>query len=138
MKNTIITMVMALLTMQGAFAADFTVIVNAQNGVSQISKDDLKSIYLGKKSSWPNGGKIEAVMLHEGKAHEAFSNDIVAKSPAQLATFWKSALFTGTGTPPKTVSSDAEVVQAVSSTPGAVGYISAGAATGSAKAVKVE
>jgi ABC-type phosphate transport system substrate-binding protein len=81
---------------------------------------------------------VEPVLLKSGATHEAFLKDYVGKSESALETYYRSLVFTGKGSMPKTVATDADVVAFVEKTKGAIGYVSAGAPTGSAKVLEVK
>jgi ABC-type phosphate transport system substrate-binding protein len=141
MKTMLRAMLGALLLVMLAMvagAADFVVIVNNANSTSEISSSELKNIYLGKKTSWGNGTKVDVAVLEGGKVHEAFCSGITSKSASQFANFWKTALFTGTGVPPKSARSDAEMIDFVRKNPGAIGYISASSTPSGVKVVSVQ
>jgi len=130
MKKTILAVFCVVIFIMSIFtcvahADGEQVLVIVNNSVSQadISAKDLGSIFLGKKNSWDGGQKAVPVTLESGAAHEAFLKLYVKKNGSQFSTFWKQAVFTGQGIPPKSVSSEEEVVKFVSENPGAVGYI---------------
>jgi len=97
------------------------------NGQNSVSASDLKQMFLGKKKSWANGDKVVLVILKDGAAHDSFMSNRVGKSPSQFLSFWKKLVFTGKGVMPKQASSEAELLQIVASTKGAIGYVSEGA-----------
>jgi len=121
-----------------ALAADFKVIANSSVGASSVSADELKGVFLATKSSLSDGSHVEPVLLKGGAAHEAFLKEYVGKSDSALETYYRSLVFTGKGSMPKALASDAEVVAYVEKTKGAVGYVSASASTGSAKVLEVK
>lgn len=112
------------LTMISGVNAD-EVIVIANSGVTQgeISARDLGNMFLGKKKSWDGGMKAVPVTLESGPTHENFMKTFVKKSASQFSTFWKQAIFTGQGIPPKSVGNEEEMVKFVNDNAGAVGYI---------------
>lgn len=115
-------------------------LVIANTGVSQaeIAGKDLGNMFLGKKSSWDGGQKVVPVTLESGAAHDNFLKTFIKKSSSQFATFWKQAVFTGQGIPPKSVSSEADVVKFVAENAGAVGYILASTPHDGVKILKVK
>jgi len=110
------------------FAAEFSVVVHPDNPTTEINASDLQNIYLGRKSTWDDGKPIEVLVLKEGDVHSAFLKEVVKKSPSQFAIFWKKAVFTGTGTPPKEFATEDELLAYLANHPQAVGYVSAGKA----------
>ncbi len=116
-------MMMLSLWLCGTVLADQIVIVNNNVSVGSLDGNTLKKIYLGKKTKWDNGDKIVPVTLKEGPVHDNFLNNIIKKNNSQFLTYWKKMIFTGKGVPPRSVPSDTDVVNFVSSTPGGIGYI---------------
>jgi TonB family protein len=109
-----------------AVAGDVKVIANPSVKVESLSARELKSLYLGEKSSI-NGAHVEPVIERRGPAHEAFLRDYLGQTDDQLQKYYEALVFTGRGSMPKTVSSDAEVVAYVAKTRGAIGYVGTGA-----------
>jgi ABC-type phosphate transport system substrate-binding protein len=142
MKTTMMRAVMGALLLVGltavAGAADFVVIVNSGSSQGMLTKGEVKNLFLGKRTTLDNGAKAELAMLGAGKGHEAFCNEVIGKTPAQFGTFWKTALFTGTGTPPKLMVSDAEMIRFVKSNPNAIGYVSGAASVGDVKVLDIK
>jgi len=139
MKKTLIFMTLCLLVAlaTSAAAADFVVIVNPDNPVSSLSVRDAKNIFLGKKGNWDNGGTIVLYSQFNSVLTDAFAGDVLGKSAQQFSTFWKKALFTGTGRPPVELKDDAEMKKFIAADPKGIGYISASAVDGSVKVVKL-
>ena len=106
-----------------AQAGSVIIITNKDVPASSLSLDELARIFLGKKTTWQNGKKIAPICLKSGKAHESFLRSYLDMNPSQFDIFWKQAVFTGTGNPPKSLVDEADVVQLVKSTAGGIGYI---------------
>jgi ABC-type phosphate transport system substrate-binding protein len=121
-----------------AIASDIKVIANSHLKVSQVSADDLKSIFLVTKTSLTSSGHIEPVLLKSGAAHQAFVRQYIGKTAPTLENYYRSLVFTGKGAMPKMLSSDEEVVEYVAKTKGAIGYVSAGANTADVKILEVK
>ena len=119
-------------------ASDFQVIANSSVKVSHISAQELTGVFLVTKTSLAGDSHIEPVLLKSGDAHESFVKQYTGKTAAALATYYRSLVFTGKGSMPKTLASDAEVVAYVKKTKGAIGYVSAGASTEGVKILEVK
>lgn len=138
-RVAIVILALTMITIVGiCYAGDFVVIVNKGNPINVINKQDLKQVALGKKSEWKDGSKIFFVMREGQGVHEQFVKEILHKNTSQYANYWKMALFTGTGTPPKTVKSDEEVKNIVAGRKDAIGYISPSAFDSTVKKLGVE
>ncbi len=128
---------MGLLLVAPALAGTLVI---AHPGVAQdaVSGGDLQGMFLGKTSSWDDGSTVKPAVLADGPVLEEFLKTHVKKSASQFKTFWKKAVFSGTGTPPEEFASEAEMLAHVAATPGAVGFVSDGADTGAVKILAVQ
>jgi ABC-type phosphate transport system substrate-binding protein len=109
---------------QGGYA----VIVNEANGVSTLSAEEVSKIFFKKTHRWTNGLDVVPVDLPESApAREAFSAAVHGKSVGAVRAFWQQQIFSGRAVPPVEKPSDEQVVAFVRATPGAIGYVSAGA-----------
>lgn len=101
-----------------------TLIVVANTSVGTVSSRELKSIYSTKLKKWSNGQAIQVFNLDPEKTYfRQFCLQNLRLQPYQLERIWKRMVFTGTGTPPTTVSSVNEMKHKIMSTPGAIGYL---------------
>jgi ABC-type phosphate transport system substrate-binding protein len=121
-----------------ASAADIKVIANPSVGASSVSADEIKGVFLATKTSLSDGSHVEPVLEKDGAAHEAFLKEYIGKTDMALETYYRSLVFTGKASMPKTLAADAEVVAYVAKTKGAIGYVSAGAATAGVKTLEVK
>lgn len=121
-----------------AMGADTKVIANESVTAPSVSADDLKGVFLATKTSLSDGSHVEPVLQKGGAAHESFLKEHLGKTDAALLTYYRSLVFTGKASMPKTVASDAEVVAYVAKTKGAIGYVSAGAASAGTKTIDVK
>lgn len=139
MKKTLSLFVLFLIAgTLAASAQSYKIIVNEANASSGISKSEASDIFLKKKSKWDDGTKIEPVDLAASSPiRAAFSEDVHGRGVGAIRSHWQQAAFSGAGTAPLERGSDADVVAFVKSNPGAVGYISADAATDGVKVLTV-
>ena len=117
--------VLTLLTLSSPIAsAEVVVIVNPASKQGSIGDDDIKRIFLGKVKSFPNGEAATPVDQSEGtSARERFYSNLIGKSEAQLKAYWSQLIFSGKGTPPKTVGNDQETKDWVAKNHGGIGYV---------------
>jgi hypothetical protein len=111
-----------------AKAQDVVVIANDGVKATAASKDDIAGVFTGDKSTLSDGSKVTPVTLKAGPAHEAFLKEYIGKSDPAFRTAWRSLVFTGQGSMPKTLDTEAAMVDYVAATPGAIGYVSKGTA----------
>jgi ABC-type phosphate transport system substrate-binding protein len=129
--------VVCALAVQPTAAADVVVVAHPGVAVSEVSAADLKEIFLGTKTA-VGGSDVQPVLAESGAAHEAFLKSYVGKSEQALKVHFKSLVFTGKGSMPKSFASDAEIVKFVAATKGAIGYVSAGAEGAGVKTLAVK
>ncbi len=107
-----------------AIATDVKVIANASVKADIISAPELRRIFLQQSSSLDNGTRVEPVIEKDGPVHKAFLQEYVGRTQEDLQTYYRALVFTGRGSMPKVLGSDAEVVAYVAATRGAIGYVS--------------
>jgi ABC-type phosphate transport system substrate-binding protein len=127
-----------LAALSSAAAADLKIVANPSVGVSSVSADELKGVFLATKTSVSDGSHVEPVLTKGGPIHESFIKEYLGKTDAALQTYYRSLVFTGKASMPKTVGADAEVVAYVAKTKGAIGYVGAGAGTAGVKTLEVK
>ncbi len=88
-----------------------------------LSQGEVQKVFLGKTGNWSDGSRVVLSMLGKGDLSDGFFKTYVKKSSKQFTTFWKKAVFSGTGEMPTEFATEAELVAYVASTPGAVGYV---------------
>jgi ABC-type phosphate transport system substrate-binding protein len=126
MKRTAIFFCIVFALVTGAAHANVLIIANKNVKDAAITKADLKEIFLGKKVQWADNTKIRFVTLKESGPHETFLRTYINKSVQQYSNYWRQMVFTGKGRIPKSFSTSAEMIEYVSGTNGAIGYIGSG------------
>jgi hypothetical protein len=119
-----------------ASAADIKVVANPSVKSTQISTQELKHIFLATDASL-EGDHVEPVFEKGGAIHEAFLKQYLGKTDAALGIYYRSLVFTGKAFMPKTLGSDAEVLDYVAKTKGAIGYVNAAASAPGTKTIAV-
>jgi len=102
------------------------VIANPSVTAADVSRAELRDIFTGASSSLKGGAQVTPVLLRQGPVHEEFLSLYIGKSDSGFRAGWRSILFSGQGIMPRTLDSDVAVVEYVSRTPGAIGYIASG------------
>jgi hypothetical protein len=127
-----LTATLILLTLAATASAQ-VVIVNAQNGVSALTKEQVEQLFMGKTSVFPGGGS--AALLDNVALRDAFYQAVAGKSGDQVKTYWAKMEFTGKGKPPSESASGKAVAEQVAKNPAAVGYVDKGDVGPGVKAV---
>jgi ABC-type phosphate transport system substrate-binding protein len=102
--------------------AQVIVIANPSVKASDVSKNDLKDVFTGASTSL-GGGNVVPILLKTGPAHEAFLQAYIGKNDTAYRAGWRSLVFSGQASMPKSLDSDSAVVEFVAHNSGAIGYI---------------
>ncbi len=114
------------------------IIVNRGVAVSEISKAEVNRIFLFDKTSLQGAAHLEPVLDKTESLLSAFLKEYIGRTDAALMTYYRSMVFTGRGSIPKTFGSDNEVIEYVGKTKGAIGYVSENAQTPGVKTLTVK
>ena len=116
------------------------IIVNQSNPVENFSYEELRKIFLGERSHWPNGRRITLVMLDASRPErKVVLRDIYGMSEKDFNNHFIQGVFTGAVfLSPKTLASAADVRNFVFNVPGAIGYVRASDVDSSVKVLRVD
>jgi ABC-type phosphate transport system substrate-binding protein len=116
-----------LLIAASAFAthaqAQAVIIANPSVKSADVSKNDLRDVFTGASSSLKDGSHVIPVLLKQGGAHDEFLTAYIGKNDTAFRASWRSLVFSGQATMPKSLDSEAAVVDYVAHNAGAIGYI---------------
>jgi ABC-type phosphate transport system substrate-binding protein len=135
MRKTIASLTFAALALGTLSAnADIVVIVNPKNPAASLTADQVSGLYLGNASTFPDGGSAALADQPEAAGIRGdFYQKATGRSASQVKATWARITFTGKGTPPKELKTDADVKAFVAADPKAIGYIDSSAVDGSVK-----
>lgn len=125
-----------LLSTTLAKAADMVVIVSASSDVTAMSKREVIDLFMGRYVVFPNGKTAQLLdHAHESQTRKDFYKTLTGKNSAQINAYWARLIFTGRAHPPKEVVNDQAVIDLVSGSPNAIGYVDAKTINKSVKVV---
>lgn len=128
-----LTLTMALAV--SSVSAEVAVIVHPSNAAT-LDQAEIARLFTGRGTTFNNGNKATALNLAEAApARAEFDTKVLNKSSSQMKAYWSKLVFTGKGTPPKELPSDAEVKAAVAADATAIGYVDAASVDASVKVV---
>ncbi len=121
-----------------AAAESFKVIVNDSNPVESLRAGYVSQLFLNKISKWEHGERVKPVDRSARSATRiAFSKSVHGRPVRAIKSYWQQMIFTGRSLPPVELGSDAEVIDFVRNHPGAIGYVSEGAALEGVKTIEI-
>jgi hypothetical protein len=107
-----------------ASAQDVTLVANESVNIPRISSANVRAIFLGAKTRFSDGSHAVPVTLKGGAVHEVFLRNLVGESAGEFRAQWRRAVFTGQGAMPRAFDSESALLDYVTATPGALGYVS--------------
>jgi ABC-type phosphate transport system substrate-binding protein len=112
-----LALVAGMLGSGSAIAGDIYVIANAN---VTLTADEIREVFVGDKQS---AGGTKLTPMDNSAAQADFLAKVVKVDSSKYASIWAKKGFREGINPPPVRGSDLEVVAAVKSTPGAVGYV---------------
>jgi len=119
---------------------NLAIIVNTANPLDGLSMSELRKIFLGERSHWPNGRRITLVMMVPGQPErKALIREVCQMNESDFSRHFLHGLFTGeVFVSPKTLASPVGVRKFVFNVPGAIGYVRATDVDSSVKVLRVD
>jgi phosphate transport system substrate-binding protein len=115
------------------------IIVNESNPIDDLSLPELRAVFLGERTHWPNGRRITLVMMEPGQPER----DVVLREICKMGeSDFRRRLLQGLLTgeilvSPKTLATPVGVRKFVFNVPGAIGYLRPGEVDGSVKILRI-
>ncbi len=100
-------------------------IVNPDVVQSKVSEDTVRALFTMRLRRCSDGVPVRVFVLPDRHpVHRDFAKTTLGVFPHQLRRAWDRLVFTGTGQAPREVANEAEMLEWVAKSPGAVGYVS--------------
>jgi len=98
--------------------------VSPSNTVSGIGINSARAIFSMRVRTWEDGTPIRVfVFSPSSEIHINFVSRTLLMLPKQLHRRWGRSVYAGLGQAPTVVNSQSEMMEKVSGTPGAIGYL---------------
>jgi ABC-type phosphate transport system substrate-binding protein len=138
MKKLLSIFLLVVAAAMGAHRVEAQVIVIANPGVqaSDVSKSDLRDLFTGASADL-KGSHVTPVLLKGGAVNDEFLSAYVGKADSVFRAGWRSLVFSGQASMPRSFDAEAALVDYVAHTPGAIGYIGKGTAHDGVKVLEV-
>ena len=118
-------MLLVVISMQSnTVLAGTVVIVHPSNALANLSKSEIKNLFLVKRDNFSDGSKATPVDQPKNTDfRNAFYKHITNKSESQMKSYWSKMIFSGKASPPEVLENDAAVKAWIASNPSGIGYI---------------
>lgn len=130
-KVLILTLLGAtLLAPLSSAQAGVAVIAHPSTPVSALTQEQVRQLYSGRSTKLPDGTEVQPLDQADGSpARSEFVAKVLGKTEQQVRSYWSRMIFTGKAQPPRQMNNTAEVLRAVATTPGYIGYVDSKDAT---------
>lgn len=119
-------------------SAKTIIVSNKSVKETSLSRDDIKAIFLGRKTLWADSKAIRFALLRNSKESEAFIRDYVGMTLEQYNIYWDKLFYTGNALHLQEFDNEKDLVDFISRTDGAVGFVSSEASAGNLNRIKVK
>ncbi|MBK5968433.1 hypothetical protein CCR91_06515 [Thiorhodovibrio winogradskyi] len=99
-------------------------VVNSENPVTELTRDQVVDIYMGRRTRFPDGRPALPIDLGpDSPLRAAYYQELVGKTVAQVNAYWARLLFTGRATPPRVLPDIEAVLDVVNANQDALAYL---------------
>ena len=109
----------------GAATEEVDVVVNKANSVVPLSREDVRRIFVGEKSSWPGGKHITVLMFAPDQPERmVILREVFKMNEFDYTKYFLQAAFTGrVQAAPRDLPSVAQMKAHLAANPNAIGYL---------------
>jgi len=113
-----------MLILSAGVASAVDVIANKSVSLNSLTLASARAIFGMRQVKWPDDAPIRVFVLPDDNAvHGALCKERLNLFPYQLRQSWDRLVYSGMAQAPNEVSSEAELLNKVAATPGAIGYV---------------
>lgn len=121
-RNPLFGLLIAV-ALSGYAHADVVIVVNPDNKIAALTLNQVRDIFLGQSTEFPNGDLAIPADLPDSPARDAFYLKYAEKSPQQMRAYWLKVLYTGKGVPPQKTPTVEALKKLITKNQGVIGYI---------------
>lgn len=120
-----LTVSCARLVTAGAALEEVDVVVNTSNNVGPLSREEVRRIFMGDKSSWPRGKRITVLMLAPDQPERVvILQEVFKMNESEYTKYFLQAAFTGhVLAAPRDLRSVEQMKAHLAANPNAIGYL---------------
>ena len=104
--------------------AEIEIVTSPDRAGVVLDRSLLRALFTMRIRQWPDGSAARVFVLpDDSPVHHRFCREILGTFPYVPRNTWDRGVFTGTGFAPERAGSEAEMLDKVRRTPGAIGYV---------------
>ncbi len=103
LRQIILTLIAVALTSGWLHAGEIGVLLAGEDVTArELTKNELASIFLGKKTNWDDGTRINiGYLVDDSRKMKRFFEEMIGKSHRRFKKYWVKKVFAGYGVAPK-------------------------------------
>lgn len=123
-QSTILTSLVFGILICGSVQAEIVVICNPGYAGDTLSTEQIREIYQGKSTKFPNGDPVKPIDQRGGSDERSrFLGQVMDKTESEMNRYWSRLIFSGKKRPPEVLESSDAVKLWVANNPDGIGYI---------------
>ena len=126
----VLILLVALSFGQAARAQGVVLVSARAGGIPELDRDTAAQLYLGRRTSLPDGRSARLLDLPAGPERDLFYERLTAKNPSQIRAYWSRMVFTGRAHPPHEANDQEDALRRVLTDPSALAYLPAASVVG--------
>lgn len=135
----LIICILAGLAASAGLARAQEVIVNPDVELDAVDRNVARLLITMRMPEWPDKRPVTVFVLPDNNpVHQVFAKRVLEVYPYQLRRTWDRQVFSGTGQAPRQVANEQEMIERVSQTAGAIGYVGAPPDSARVKVVEIK
>lgn len=107
-----------------AWGFDGVVVSNVSISENSIKESDIRDIFTWEKRKWSDGTPVTFALLVNKSTYKAFIHKYFGMSVKRYEQIIRNEIYINNYRPPKCFKTDEKLIQYVSETPGAIGFVS--------------
>ncbi len=124
LKRVLFVFIPLLIITTATALAEPVVIVNVENKISTLSREEIIDLFMGRYNNFPDGHHAQPCnQVDNMKLTGQFYKLLTGKNVAQINAYWARLLFSGRATPPRNFKDDKAIIQEVRTSPDSIAYV---------------
>jgi len=100
------------------------IVVSEDVNIQKLTKNELESIFLGKKTIWENGKRIQiGLSTNKNEKTEYFFKNYIGKNERRFKKYWLKLVFAGYGTAPKLFKDNNKAINYTKKQDGVIAFV---------------
>jgi hypothetical protein len=134
--KSIMSLLLLVSSYSYSYSQDLVIVVNKNNSINELSKNEVIDIYMGRYMTFPDGKSAKPLDLPaNSKLKSDFYLKLVNQSEQKINAYWARVFFSGRAKPPESVESIDDALNQLKDSEFGIAYIPESKLTDTVKVV---